>query len=80
MYFSGTTHCDPGFAPAIPQIRLGKRGRGGTVNPPRNRKSGIGNHPPTVGAPELYPNQFKIGKVGASKATMPETWQAALAA
>ena len=29
---------------------------GGIVTPPRNRKSGIGNPPPTVRAPEIYPD------------------------
>src|ERR1019366_4581538 len=27
------------------------------LNPTRNRKSGLGNPPPTAGASELYPNQ-----------------------
>jgi hypothetical protein len=36
---------------------LGKRGHGGNVNPPRNRKGEAGNPPPTTGAPELYPNK-----------------------
>jgi hypothetical protein len=36
------------------------------VNPPRNRKGGIGNPPPTVGAPELYPNGTKA-KAGHSQ-------------
>src|SRR6266516_1373504 len=34
---------------------LRKRGYGGIVTPPRNRKSEDGNPPPTAGAPELYP-------------------------
>src|SRR5215472_2875940 len=36
---------------------LGKRGYGGNVNPPCNRKGRNGNPPPTTGAPELYPDQ-----------------------
>lgn len=36
----------------------GKRGHGGTVHPPRNRKSETGNLPPKVGAPDLYPNKL----------------------
>jgi hypothetical protein len=36
------------------------------VNPLRNRKGGIGNPPPTVGAPELYPNGTKA-KAGYSQ-------------
>src|SRR6516162_11261797 len=36
---------------------LRKRGHGGNVHPPCNRKSEEGNPPPTAGAPELYPNQ-----------------------
>src|SRR6266566_7977797 len=36
---------------------LRKRGYGGIVTPPRNRKSEDGNPPPTADAPELYPNQ-----------------------
>ncbi len=35
---------------------LGKRGHGGNVNPPCNRKGEAGNPPPTTGAPELYPD------------------------
>ena len=35
---------------------LGKRGHGGIVNPPRNRKGEPGNPPPTVRASEFYPN------------------------
>ena len=35
---------------------LGKRGHGGTVNPPCNRKGKAGNPPPSTGAPELYPD------------------------
>ena len=34
----------------------------------------------TAGAPELYPNQFKSGKLGGAKVTMSELWNAALAA
>jgi len=33
-----------------------------------------------VGAPEFYPDQFKIGKLGGRTARMPEIWKAALAA
>ena len=36
----------------------GKRGHGGTVHPPRNRKSELCNLPPKVGAPDLYPNKL----------------------
>ena len=36
---------------------LGKRGHGGNVNPPCNRKGEAGNPPPTTGALEFYPNQ-----------------------
>jgi hypothetical protein len=36
------------------------------VNPLRNRKGGIGNPPPTVGASEFYPNGTKT-KVGHSQ-------------
>ena len=36
---------------------LGKRGRDGNVNPPRNRKGEAGNPPSTTGALELYPNK-----------------------
>ena len=35
---------------------LGKRGHGGIVNPPRNRKGEIGNPSPTASALEFYPN------------------------
>jgi hypothetical protein len=35
---------------------LRKRSHGGNENPTRNRKSGLGNPPPTAGASELYPN------------------------
>jgi predicted ATPase len=35
---------------------LGKHGYGGIVNPPCNRKSGTGNPPPKVRAPEFYPD------------------------
>ena len=35
---------------------LGKRGHGGIVIPPRNRKGGPGNPLPTVRASEFYPN------------------------
>jgi len=35
---------------------LGKHGYGGIVHPPRNRKSGTGNPPPKVRAPEFYPD------------------------
>jgi len=37
---------------------LGKRGSGGTVNPPRNRKGETGNPLPTAHAAEFYPNQL----------------------
>jgi len=47
---------------------LRKRGHGGTVNPPRNRKSEDGNPPPTAGAPELYPNQFCRAHLGPKSA------------
>ena len=57
-----------------------QRGHGGTGNPPRNRKSETGNPPPTAGAPEFYPNQFKTGKLGGCDVTMTELWNAALAA
>ena len=44
---------------------LGKRGHGGNVNPPRNRKSEDGNPPPTTGATELYPDHVRIcGRLG----------------
>ena len=33
-----------------------KRGQGGIVNPPHNRKDECGNPPPTAGASEFYPN------------------------
>ena len=59
---------------------LRKRSHGGNEIPPRNRKSELGNPPPTVGAPELYPDQFKRGKLGGCHATMTELWNAALAA
>ena len=59
---------------------LRKRSHGGNENPPRNRKSELGNPPPTVGAPEFYPNQFQTGKLGGCNATMTELWNAALAA
>ena len=36
---------------------LGKRGHGGIVNPPRNRKGEIGNPSPTASALEFYPNK-----------------------
>jgi hypothetical protein len=36
---------------------LGKRGHGGNVNPPRNRKGEAGKPPPTTGALEFYPNR-----------------------
>src|SRR5215831_12322504 len=59
---------------------LRKRSQGGNEIPPRNRKSEPGNPPPTVVAPEFYPNQFKTGKLGGAEATMSELWNAALAA
>jgi hypothetical protein len=34
----------------------GHASEGGHVTPPRHRKSGTGNPPPTVRAPEFYPN------------------------
>ena len=40
---------------------LGKHGYGGKVTPPRNRKSGSGNPPPTVRAPEIYPDRQRRG-------------------
>jgi hypothetical protein len=44
---------------------LGKRGHGGNVNLPRNRKGEAGNPPPTTGAPELYPDHVRIcGRLG----------------
>ena len=56
------TRCQ-GFKPdlgnsAVRHYRGGlrKRSHGGNENPTRNRKSGIGNPPPTAGASELYPN------------------------
>jgi hypothetical protein len=62
-YLERPTAESRGFKPDLgnPAVRdyrggLGKRGYGGTVNPPRNRKGGTGNPPPTVGAPEFYPN------------------------
>src|SRR5713101_6828169 len=36
---------------------LRKRSPGGNEIPTRNRKSGLGNPPPTAGASEFYPNQ-----------------------
>src|SRR5713101_6575737 len=36
---------------------LRKRSHGGNEIPTRNRKSGLGNPPPTAGASEFYPNQ-----------------------
>jgi len=38
---------------------LGKRGYGGNVNPPYNRKGKAGNPLPTTLAPELYPDNRK---------------------
>ena len=35
---------------------LGKRGHGGIVNPPRNRKGETGSPPPNAHASEFYPN------------------------
>jgi hypothetical protein len=45
--------------PAVRHYRGGlrKRSHGGNEIPTRNRKSGLGNPPPTAGASELYPNQ-----------------------
>ena len=42
---------------------LGKRGHGGTVNPPCNRKGKAGNPPPSTGAPELYPDPVQIAQL-----------------
>ena len=39
------------------------------MNPPRNRKGGTGNPPPTAGAPEFYPNG------AADKAANLERWK-----
>jgi len=39
---------------------LGKHGYGGIVHPPRNRKSGTGNPPPKVRAPEFYPDFYPV--------------------
>src|SRR5713101_550476 len=39
---------------------LRKRSHGGNEIPTRNRKSGLGNPPPTAGASEFYPNQVLI--------------------
>jgi hypothetical protein len=39
---------------------LGKRGHGGNVNPPCNRKGEAGNPPPTTGALEFYPNHWSV--------------------
>src|ERR1700730_9208954 len=37
---------------------LRKRSHGGNEIPTRNRKSGLGNPPPTAGASEFYPNHL----------------------
>ena len=56
---------------------LGKRGHGGNVNPPCNRKGEAGNPPPTTGALEFYPNQAnrqvvaKVNRREASKFSPP---------
>ena len=42
---------------------LGKRGHGGTVNPPCNRKGKAGKPPPSTGAPELYPDSVQIAQL-----------------
>src|SRR5229473_7944055 len=39
---------------------LRKRSHGGNENPTRNRKSGLGNPPPTAGASEFYPNHLSF--------------------
>ena len=44
----------------LPQWGLRKRSHGGNENPTRNRKSGLGNPPPTAGASELYPNHHGV--------------------
>src|SRR5215510_71382 len=38
---------------------FGKRGHGGIVNPPRNRKGETGNPPPTANASDFYPNRTR---------------------
>jgi hypothetical protein len=49
--------CAPHFYPTRDDTGdLGKHGYGGMVTPPRHRKNGTGNPPPTVRAPEFYPN------------------------
>src|ERR1700746_782852 len=60
------TRCQ-GFKPdlrnsAVRHYRGGlrKRSHGGNENPTRNRKSGLGNPPPTAGASELYPNHHGL--------------------
>jgi hypothetical protein len=47
--------------------RLGRRGHGGNEIPTRNRKSEIGNPPPTAGAPDLYPNYRWAGGLSFEK-------------
>src|SRR4029450_5731594 len=42
---------------------LGKHGYGGIVNPPCNRKSGTGNPPPKVRAPEFYPDFVPLAAI-----------------
>ena len=49
---------------------LGKHGYGGIVHPPRNRKSGTGNPPPKVRAPEFYPDYDE----GLANHIGPEPW------
>src|SRR6266481_6468138 len=39
---------------------LRKRSHGGNEIPTRNRKSGLGNPPPTAGASEFYPNHLPV--------------------
>jgi len=42
---------------------LGKRGHGGIVKPPRNRKGESGNPPPKATASEFYPNHLPPSQV-----------------
>src|ERR1035437_4026078 len=41
---------------------LGKRGHGGIVNPPRNRKGESGSPPPKANASEFYPNHNRVNE------------------
>src|SRR5580700_8643081 len=41
---------------------LRKRSHGGNAIPTRNRKSGLGNPPPTAGASEFYPNHRQVNE------------------